>query len=283
MSQIKYTKGELCAIPTRPGIDLEAIEFLANVETAFYAMRDASETFMVSSDRDRAAVQQWLTYLGILIDMAASAAVAVATHGMPFVMFTIRRSIVEYVVKALYYDKYPHRAHYDLTLGQRRDILIRTRDEGGSPQEIADAEAEVVKAEREFPEHVNEKLARFGSMMQDVTDRATYSMVYRGLSVLTHADALGMGDVMPVIDGKVVGNIDVTNERLNANLIDIGSDMMLFCDVFLRNYPESRTPEIENRFAELKVRYERLALRHSHGRSPDVISELEQQHGSSGA
>jgi hypothetical protein len=273
----RLTKGTSrveCRQPVRRGLDIYVLSLLKDAVLLLYDLRDSAKTFTTASDRERAAVQQYLTYLSMLVDLAASGAAALAIHDNARTMFMLNRLLVEYVAKAEYYDKHPDYALWATVIGEREDYLRRVKDWGAAQAEIDVAQAAVDDAKRNYADNPDFKRVRFSDMMIEIAGRETYTALYRDPSIYVHGDPIGMREMLQSTPNGVVGKIDFDNDRVNGLLVDMAANLLAFCKIYMRNFLEAQRASLQTRYAALERQWVAAVRKYPDDRDPEVLAKL---------
>src|ERR1700732_2317937 len=106
-----------------PAVDIRALLLLQRVIIdVLYKMRP--EQFVYANTREDAAVQHWLTYLSILMDIAVSAGVHLVCYRHHVAAAANLRLAMEYAARTMYYDLHPREAYFELQYAHRRRYNI---------------------------------------------------------------------------------------------------------------------------------------------------------------
>jgi uncharacterized protein DUF5677 len=263
-----------CRQPVRAGLDNEVLKLLQDLERTFYATRDAAKTFDWAITEPKCAVQQYLIYLSMLVDLTVSGTVMLALHNNARAMWMLSRLLVEYVAKAEYCDQNPDFALWWITVGEREDMLRRLKDYGSDAATVKAAEQAVVDAKKKYADDSPFRKVRFSDMMISIAGKETYTSIYRDPSVFIHGDPVGMRDMFESVPGGVVGKIDFTDDRVNGLLVDVGANLLSFCNIYARNFKEVASSDIPDRLSKLNDRIVALLRKYPEDRDPEVLAGL---------
>lgn len=220
------------------------------------------------------AVQRYLQYLSMLVDVVLSGATSLAIHDNARALFMLQRYMIEYVAKAEYYDQHTDYALWAMTIGEAEDFQRRMQD--GAVSDVRERlQAAVDTAKKAYVDHPAFRKIRDTDMLREIMGKESHTWLYRGPSVYIHGDPVGMRDMMDVrADGTVVGKIDFTDEMVNSLLVDLAGGVLSFCRIYQRNYTESNRPPLIDRLDALEKRLVAAIRKFPDDRDPEALEAL---------
>jgi hypothetical protein len=270
----------------RPGLDGYIYLALVKLDAFLREMREHIRVPYIVDEET--AVRRYLVYLSMLIDIALTDIAMSAIHSNDRAVQIKERMLVEYATKALYSNDNPGYALYFTTIHEADSVLKKLRRGGAGADEITKAEALLAAQRKRFPHVAHMAEVRLSEMMRHYTRAGDplrndeYVWLYGAPSALLHGDPEGMRDLMPVDDdGTQHFALLLEDARLNALMVDSGSNALVFCDAFVsRFHPENAG--FHERLSDLARTFKELSLKHSHGRPDEGLmalrNELEEYH-----
>jgi hypothetical protein len=198
--------------------------------------RFGGTSFTYSTDEREACLQLWLIYLGSLLAMVADAVAMMASNHSSLAASCVQRQAVEYVAKALYFDKHPEEAWLQYFYAAK-DRLSIFRDQGkANTDDYWSACCEYSKALQKCPEIAKRKPAKIETMMKEFSDgkRDTYANLVRYPSQVLHASALGMSQVLSNESGGIRAEFQVSQPEGDAQLLELAHYLVLFGQIYDR-------------------------------------------------
>ncbi len=225
------------------------------------------------------ALRRYLVYLSLLIDVMLADILMSAIHSTDIAVRLKRRMLLEYCAKGLYCFDNPEYCLYFATVAESESILDKLHN-GGRPAADIEAEANHLKGQRQLFAPAYNRPKRFSEIMRHYTRPAgsqtndEYVGLYRLPSAYIHGDPEGMRYLMPLNEhGQTVPTISVSDDELNAMMVDVGANTLVFCDVFIAEFkPDNES--LANRSSELDIVFKVLSLKHPYGRTEEGMEHL---------
>ncbi len=223
------------------------------------------------------AVQRYLVYLSMLVDMVVSDITMSAMIKNDAMVLVKLRMLIEYSTKGAYYDEHPDYALYMTTIGEAKDVLDKLRDANTDQIAIADATKAVAKMESQFPSVSHLRRLKFPQLMMHYGDPDDYVWLYRAPSALLHGDAEGMRTLFERLpSGHERPTLEFPLEHVNAMLVDAGTNSIFFCEHFIgRFHPNNH--DLIARSSSLRRRFLALVLKHPYGRDEDRLADVRKE------
>jgi hypothetical protein len=229
------------------------------------------------------AVKRYLIYLSMLTDVIMSDMLMSAIHGNDLAVLIKARILVEYANKAIYCQDHPDYALYLTTIAEAESVYWRLREGGADPEGVANAKVELERRNTQFASVAKMKAVKLGEMMRQHTRGGNeerndeYVWLYGAPSALLHGDPEGMRTLIPVdSDGNPRPSIALQDNYLNALMVDVGSNVLIFCETFLNRFkPDDVT--LQKRLMELAVKFKELSLTHAQGRTEEALTLLREE------
>ena len=274
-----------CPGGSRPGIDPRIIVQLQKLDQLVGAMRVNIGVPNGAWDEE-SAIERYLAYLSMLTDVALTDMVISAIHNNDLAVIMKQRMLVEYSAKGRYYNIHRDRALHLMTIDEARSVLEKVKKSDPESPHIAALEADYNEKKANFAAVIDAGPQSMLKIMQElavdplhpdsVTD-GEYYFIYAAPSALMHGEPEG---IRFIFDRDEEGNekpkIRVSDEELNAMLVDAGRNTLFFCDTFIDCFHENDST-LRQYLKELSTNFNVLLLRHPHGRSDDVLETLRQE------
>jgi len=261
---------------TRFGLDAEVTVALQDLDDLVRDMR-ADALYPSGVWDESSAVKFYLMYLSMLVDVVLADIGMSALNSNDMMVYMKQRLLVEYAAKAMYFDEHPTYALAMMTVGAAEDALGRLAASGAPANLIEEAEAHRNAMRSQFASVANCKRVAFSTIMQTFAEPDDYASLYGAPSILLHGDPEGIRQMMRTeADGTLRPYIDLPIERVNALLVDSGTNTLLFCERFIGRF----TPDDEMllvRFRDLRSWFRALLLKHDHGRKQEALNDLRAQ------
>lgn len=120
------------------------------------------------------------------------------------------------------------------------------------------------------------KRPSFGTIMGEYGAKRDYVWLYGPPSALIH----GLEGIRTLIethpDGTEEFHLTFPLEQANAMLVDVGGNVLMFCEHFIRRY-KPNDEGIVARHNALRRMFHRFVLKHRYGRDADGIAAVEQE------
>jgi len=262
-----------CPGAVRPELDVELITALQELEKFFYDMRkDVGVPNGVWDETT--AVLRYLAYLSVLIDIWLSDIALSALHSIDLAILMKLRVLVEYVVRAQYVDSHTDYALYMMTVGEASSVVRKLEESGSDEDIVGRAKAELAERRRRFSSVANLKQRTLLEMMREFGTGDDYVWLYGAPSALMHGDAEGIRQLFETSDsGQEKITIKLEPAHVNAMMVDVGGNVLMFCDVFIRRFRPTDT-DIIGRKAILERKFKTLLIRHPLGRDVKVLEDI---------
>jgi len=268
-------KGSLMLVPTSPavsrvGLDSDVIMALQDLDRLVGEMRKSIPVPNGVWD-ESSAVQRYLVYLSMLVDVVFGELVMSALHSNDWMVHMKQRMLIEYAAKGAYYDDHPQYALFMMTIGKAEDRLRKVTDAGSDPGIIEAAEQHRDDMRQQFPAVVHTKRVTFAEIMTTYGGRDDYVWLYGAPSALMHGDPEGIDHLIEILpDGTQQPHLTLPLERVNAMLVDAGTNTLMFCNHFIGTFHPEKQPLID-RYKTLHRRFLELVLKHPYGRDADGL------------
>lgn len=263
-----------CPGGSRPGVDGEVILALTHVDALVREMR-VDVSYPMGAWDENSAVQRYLMYLSLLVDIVLADISMSAIHANDMMVLMKMRMLVEYAVKAMYFDDHPDYALHQMTIGEAEEVLKKVRNAGSPDDEIERAQKQLDAMRAQFPsvQHISKK--RVAEIVREVAGRDEQVWLYAAPSALLHGDPEGLRQMMSTDEsGNAVPRILLPMPALNALLVDSGTNTLAFCERFIRRFHPDGTP-LTDRLSYLKQWFHELILRHDHGRDAEPLKTIQ--------
>jgi hypothetical protein len=267
-----------CPGGERPGFDAEVFSALYHVNALIEDMRTDIHVSPAIIDADT-AVRRYLVYLSMLIDVMFADTVMSVVHSTDLAVRIQRRMLLEYCAKGLYCFDHPEYCLDFTTTLESKSVLGKLND-GGQPE--ADIKVETTHLQSQldrFPPKYLKSL-EFSAIMRHYTrppDSETndeYVGLYRLPSAYIHGDPEGMRFLMPPNEqGHAAPTITVGDDELDAMMVDVGANTLVFCRVFIATF-KPNDESIARRQSDLELAFDVLGLKHAYGRPAEAIEAL---------
>lgn len=267
-----------CPGAERPGFDAEVFSALFHVNALIEDMRADIHVPPAITDADT-AVRRYLVYLSLLIDVMFADTVMSVIHSTDIAVRIQRRMLLEYCAKGLYCFDHPEYCLDFTTTLESKSVLEKLK-KGGQPAQEIEVETNHMESQlKRFPPQYTKPLP-FSKMMRHYTRPADsetnneYVGLYRLPSAYIHGDPEGMRFLMPVNEhGHTVPTITIGNDELNAMMVDVGSNTLVFCRIFIAKFkPDDES--LARRNSDLELAFNVLSLKHPYGRPEEAMEAL---------
>lgn len=259
----------------RPGFDHEVSLALIQVDALIRDMRDAIRVPPLIVDADT-ALRRYLVYLSMLIDVILADLMMSAVHENDLAVRLKRRMLLEYVNKAIYCADHPDYCLYLTTVAESESVLKKLTD-GNAPAADVEAETKHLEVMRDRFKPSYKRPMKFADIIRDHTRPSEsrtndeYVWLYGMPSALIHGDPEGMRALLPLnTEGYTAPTFAVTIEELNAMMVDVGSNILVFCDIFIHTF-KSSVASLKKRSRDLDFILKTLSLKHPYGRPPEAM------------
>lgn len=271
-----------CPGGTRPGIDPRIIVQLQKLDRLVRGMRIDIGVPNGAWDEE-SAIKRYLAYLSMLVDVALADMVISAVHNNDLAVIMKQRMLVEYSAKGRFYNIHRDRALHLMTIDEARSVLNKVRESDPESPSIDALEKDYEEKKATFAAVIEAKPKSLKDIMIElainpvdpgtVTD-GEYYFIYGAPSALMHGEPEGLRFIFDRDEeGNEKPKITVTDDQLNAMLVDAGRNTLFFCDTFIDCFHDSDSPLVE-RLRALSKAFQVLLLRHPHGRDDDVLEEV---------
>lgn len=268
-----------CPGGSRPGLDPRIIVQLQKLDRLVGDMRKNVCVPNGVWDQD-SAVKRYLAYLSMLVDVALADMVISAIHNNDLAVIMKQRMLVEYSAKGRYYNLNRDRALHLMTIDEARSVLekVKKSDPNSPSIEVVQKDYEekkvrfaaVLEARPKSMLEIMKELAIDPLHPETVTD-GEYYFIYGAPSALMHGEPEGMRFIFDRDEeGHEKPKIIVSNEELNAMLVDAGRNTLFFCDTFIDCF-HGGDVALTQRLRQLDTAFKVLLLRHPYGREEDVL------------
>lgn len=220
---------------------------------------------------EASAVERYLAYVCVLVDIVLSEMAISAIHGNDIAVLMQQRMLVEYAAKAQYYNDFPDYALFMMTIGEAHSIYKKVKMAGGDPKIINDLKNDYDAKVSRFASVAHIKNKRFDEIMRHVASNDEYVWLYGAPSALMHGDPEGLRQLFPRNDDgteRVV--ISLSDEQINAIMVDAGANVLMFCKTFVLRF-KPHDESLATRIQELDAEFKVLVLKHKHGRDESVL------------
>lgn len=270
-----------CPGGERPGFDLDVLLALVEVDALIEEMRLDIHVPPVITDADT-AVRRYLVYLSLLIDVMFADILMSVIHLTDIAVRIKRRMLLEYCAKGLYCFDNPDYCLYFTTVAESESVLDKLK-KGGQPHVDIDMEKRHLESQRRLFKLPFSKPVRFSQIMRYYTRPADsqtnneYVGLYGLPSAYVHGDPEGMRYLMPLNEhGHTVPTISVGDDELNAMMVDVGSNTLVFYRVFIATF-KPNDELLTNRLSDLELAFNRLSIKHSYGRPDEGMEAVRQE------
>ncbi|MHB8355433.1 MAG: hypothetical protein ACYDDQ_01945 [Vulcanimicrobiaceae bacterium] len=268
-----------CPGMERPGLDGVVYIGLQEVDAL---VRDMRKDIGIPNGvwDEESAVRRYLVYLSMLVDITLADIAMSAVHSNDMAVLMKERMLVEYAIKAIYFNDHPDYALYMTTIHEALSIRDKTRDGGGSVEELQAAEAELAAKRAQFPKVAHLKKLTLSKIMREHTRGGDpqrndeYVWLYGAPSAIMHGDPEGMRALFPIDDEeRQQPKIELSDAYLNALMVDSGSYSLNFCGTFVERFHPG--DEIfARRLQDLGRQFKALALKHPEGRDESALAAI---------
>lgn len=235
---------------------------------------------------EESAIKRYLAYLSMLVDTALTDMVISAIHNSDLAVIMKQRMLVEYSAKGRFYNMHRDHALHLMTIDEARSVLKKVRESDPDSPSVENLEKNYEKKKADFAAVLDARPKSLKDIMVElaidplepgsVTD-GDYYFIYAAPSALMHGEPEGMRFIFDRNEeGIEKPKIIVTDDELNAMLVDAGRNTLFFCDTFIDCYHPADSPMIQ-RVRELSQAFKVLLLRHPHGRDDPVLEEVRRE------
>jgi hypothetical protein len=201
-----------------------------------------------------------------------------AVHSNDTAVRLKRRILLEYVAKAIYCADYPTYCLFFTTIAESESVLSKMR-ESNAPLADIEAEERHLETQKGLFKSAYKKPKSFSEIMRAITGHDEYVGLYRMPSAFVHGDPEGMRALMPPNEqGHAAPTISLSDDELNAMMVDVGANILAFCDIFIATF-KPKDESLVKRSSDLNLVFNVLSLKHSYGRPAEgmkvVTAELE--------
>ena len=271
-----------CPGMRREGLDGVVFLALRQVDEFVRDMRVGIQIPNAISD-EHSAVQRYLAYLSMLVDVALSDIAMSAIHCNDLAVEMKARMMVEYVSKAIYCDAHPDFALWFTTIGEAKSVAAKLERGGADSDLVAAAKNHVAQQRKRFSHVAQMNRVPLADMMHEQTREPgehrndEYVWLYGAPSAIMHGDPEGMRRLLPVDDNGIIHpELGLSDGYVNALMVDTGANALAFCEVFIRRFhPDSK--ELPDRVAQLRRTFQELCLRHTEGRDEDAVERIREE------
>jgi hypothetical protein len=261
---------------SRPGLDATVIMTLQDLDRLVGDMRKEIPVPSGAWDEDT-AVKRYLVYLSMLVDILLAEIVMSAIHSSDMMVFMKQRMLVEYAAKAAYYDDNPEYALFMMTIDKADQRLRKLVDADSDPSLVAGAKTYRDDMLRQFSAVSSLKRMPFAAIMTNYADKDDYVWLYGVPSALMHGDPEGIEVLIEVrSDGSQVPTLTLPVERVNAMLVDAGTNTLMFCERFIGRF-HANEQGLVARLKDLRRRFLGLVLKHPYGRDADALESVKNE------
>ena len=248
-------------------VDVEVLDLnRAVILRVLYEMRPSS--FEISSDPWDAAVQHWLVYLSMLIDVNVSAMVHLVCYKHHVAAAANMRMCIEYAARAIYFDQQPEEAWFELKYALKRRFLL-AKNVLELPDTVAQLKAEYDRTLIECPDlRTKRKPRTMKYILNAITgsDRFYY-LGYGAASEIVHGSAHGMEQLFRQTEGGAIsGRIEYEPSEFNHDLVQLAGYTISFCEIYVKRFNQP----LQDVLKQLTIRYEALAQRYA---APSTVGE----------
>jgi hypothetical protein len=278
--QVRATVQRIPACPgaERPGFDPDVLSALHGVNALINDMRLDIYVPPVITDADT-AVRRYLVHLSLLIDVMLGDILLSVLHSTDVAVRIKRRMLLEYCAKGLYCFDHPDYCLDFTTTLESKSVLGKLKN-GGQPAEDIEVETKHLESQLErFPPQYTEpipfsRIFRHYTRPADSETNNEYVGLYRLPSAYIHGDPEGMRYLMPLNEhGHTAPTISVSDDELNAMMVDVGANILVFCDIFIATFKPS-DESLTKRSEDLDLVFKVLSLKHPYGRPEEGMKVL---------
>ena len=272
---IKFAPG--CPGAIRPGLDPQIYNALDKV-TLF--IRDMHRDVRVCNqvmDEDTAA-QRYIAYLSVLVDVSMREMSLSAIHGYDLALLMKQRMLVEYAAKAWYFHRHRDYALFMTTINEAENVVKKFKHAAADAETIKEKQADTDVKKQKFARVANLSAKGLDVVIKECGTGDDYAWLYGGPSALLHGDPEGMRIVLDVNDEGVMRIVTrIPDEQLNAIMVDVGRNTLLFCGAFVACFHPGNQ-ELQDRLNELDRLFDKLLLEHAFGRDHLEETKLQDEH-----
>jgi len=264
----------VCPGPSRRGLDGEIFVAIKELYSFVYEMRHNVQVPNGVQDEET-AVQRYLAYLSVLVQIGLDEMALSATHGNDTAVLMKQRMLVEYAAKAQYFNDNPDYALFMTTIDAAESVLTKLQNDPSVPIDVLESrKRDLADKQLRFSRVMGIQKLRFSQLMKRIGAGADYPWLYGAPSALIHGDPEGMEQILPVDDqGKMTVVISLPDDQLNAMMVDAGGNTVMFCDVFVARF-RSDDDSLKDHLQRLSRTFKRLTLKHPFGRNQDVLDSF---------
>lgn len=272
-----------CPGGERPGLDPATIATIQQLDVLVGELRQNIGVPNGVWDEE-SAVKRYLAYLSILVDVGLTDIVISAIHGNDLAVVMKQRMLVEYSAKGMFYSKHPDYALHLLTIDEARSIRQKQIQADPTSKDIADLTREWESMKQRFAHVAESRPLSLKGIMQDLTidpldptsdsNHDAYVWLYGAPSALMHGEPEGMRFVFERDEqGYEHPRVRVSDDQLNAMIVDAGANALRFCEAFADAY-HPNNQGFAKRLEEIEIRFLVLTLRHPKGRDEPVLEDI---------
>lgn len=172
----------MIAVPTspaasRPGLDAEVILALQDLDRLVRDMRDGL-AYPNGVWDETTAVQRYLTYVSMLVDIVLADLVMSALHANDMMVLIKQRMLVEYAAKGAYYNEHSDYALFMMTIDEAEQVFRKLQE--------SNADRSTIEAAQKHRDEMRERYAAvshlerlpFAKIMSSYGDRDDYVWLY---------------------------------------------------------------------------------------------------------
>ena len=281
VSEPRFTVKVTSAMPvspevSRPGLDGFVYAALQHLDRLVSDMR-VSIGIPAGVWDERSAVQRYLAYLSVLVDVTLADMAMSALHSNDLLVEIKQRMLVEYAAKAKFFSDNPDYALYMTTIHEARSVLDKAT-KSGEPQETIDRlKADLEQKVESFSAVAHLKKKSFEQIMNVLAGPGEYVALYAFPSALMHGDPEGMRQLFEANEqGEQSLSLHFPDELINAMMVDAGANTVMFCEAFIKAYHPG-DEALQKRVEELNLVFKSLVLKHPYKRDEDALADIQNE------
>ena len=232
-------------------VDVVGLDGLKRAVQLLYDVRPQTTTF--SSIPEISALQQWLIYISMLLDVVACGLAHLVLYRQSLAATFMARPAFEYITRALYFDKYPDEALFELALYHKKSYERAIKD-GADADEVEQWRVAAERYRSTCPgvDTPKRKLKTVLEMLRALREGGddgfeVYRWLYKFPSQVMHATA----DAMPRIhefdeNSGYSGNIALDPEQITELIRDMARYVLKFVEVYDCRFASGKAAAIQD-------------------------------------
>jgi len=267
----------------RDGLDVRAIATIQRLDSF---LRDIRVNLSVPGGvwDEESAIQVYLTYLSILVDVGLTDMVVSAIHDNDIAVIMKQRMLVEYSAKALWYNKHRDYALHLMTIDMARSVLEKSKKANSDADRIAHFQRVYDEKKTQFAIVAKKTPPHLKTVMHELISEGVSPSIYEGdgeyvwlygaPSALMHGEPEGIRFIFEQDNNGInTPKTRVSDEELNAMVVDAGANALTFCSAFIDCF-HSDNEDFKTRIRDLDTDFRVLTLLHPHNRDEEALENM---------